>query len=57
MRRATWVGVLVWLAMLGTGWTAEAPWVLAPAAAIFIFVLAVNLTVQSTGRAPVQLEP
>jgi peptide/nickel transport system permease protein len=36
---------------------AEAPWMLAPAAAIFIFVLAVNLTVQSTGRAPVQLEP
>jgi peptide/nickel transport system permease protein len=36
---------------------AEAPWMLAPAAAIFLFVLAVNLTVQSTGRAPVQLEP
>jgi peptide/nickel transport system permease protein len=36
---------------------AEAPWMLAPAAAIFVFVLAVNLTVQSTGRAPVQLEP
>lgn len=36
---------------------ADAPWMLAPAAAIFIFVLAVNLTVQGTGRAPVQLEP
>ena len=35
----------------------EAPWMLAPAAAIFIVVLAVNLTVQATGRAPVQLEP
>lgn len=36
---------------------AEAPWLLAPAAAIFVIVLAVNLTVQGTGRAPVQLEP
>jgi peptide/nickel transport system permease protein len=35
----------------------EAPWMLAPAAAIFVVVLAVNLTVQATGRAPVQLEP
>ena len=35
----------------------EAPWMLAPAAAIFVFVLAVNLTVQGAGRAPVQLEP
>jgi peptide/nickel transport system permease protein len=35
---------------------ADAPWTLAPAAAIFLFVLAVNLTVQGTGRAPVQLE-
>ena len=35
---------------------AEAPWMLAPAAAIFIVVLAVNLSVQGTGRAPVQLE-
>ena len=34
----------------------EAPWMLAPAAAIFVVVLAVNLTVQGTGRAPVQLE-
>jgi peptide/nickel transport system permease protein len=34
----------------------EAPWILAPAAAIFVVVLAVNLTVQGTGRAPVQLE-
>lgn len=35
----------------------EAPWMLAPAAAIFVVVLAVNLTVQASGRAPVQLEP
>ena len=35
----------------------EAPWALAPAAAIFMVVLGVNLLVQSTGRAPVQLEP
>ncbi|MGH9253664.1 MAG: ABC transporter permease [Vicinamibacterales bacterium] len=35
---------------------AEAPWMLAPAAAIFIVVLSVNLVVQGTGRAPVQLE-
>jgi peptide/nickel transport system permease protein len=34
---------------------AEAPWMLAPAAAIFVVVLAVNLVVQGTGRAPVQL--
>ena len=36
---------------------AEAPWMLAPAAAIFVVVLAVNLAVQGTGHAPVQLEP
>jgi peptide/nickel transport system permease protein len=35
----------------------EAPWTLAPAAAIFVVVLAVNLAVQGGGRAPVQLEP
>jgi peptide/nickel transport system permease protein len=35
---------------------AEAPWMLAPAGAIFVVVLAVNLVVQGTGRAPVQLE-
>ena len=35
---------------------ADAPWTLAPAAAIVIVVLAVNLTVQGSGRAPVQLE-
>jgi peptide/nickel transport system permease protein len=34
----------------------EAPWMLAPAAAIFVVVLAVNLAVQGGGRAPVQLE-
>jgi peptide/nickel transport system permease protein len=33
----------------------DAPWILAPAAAIFSVVLAVNLIVQGTGRAPVQL--
>jgi peptide/nickel transport system permease protein len=40
------------VAMIG-----DAPWTLAPAAAIFAVVLGVNLLVQSTGRAPVQLEP
>jgi peptide/nickel transport system permease protein len=40
------------VAMLG-----DTPWALAPAAAIFMVVLGVNLLVQSTGRAPVQLEP
>jgi ABC-type dipeptide/oligopeptide/nickel transport system permease subunit len=34
----------------------DAPWALAPAAAIFMVVLGVNLVVQSTGRAPIQLE-
>jgi peptide/nickel transport system permease protein len=34
----------------------DAPWTLAPAAAIFMVVLGVNLLVQSTGHAPVQLE-
>jgi len=35
----------------------QAPWMLAPAAAIFLAVLGVNLSVQGRGRAPVQLEP
>jgi peptide/nickel transport system permease protein len=35
----------------------DAPWPLAPAVAIFVVVLAVNLVVQGSGRAPVQLEP
>lgn len=35
----------------------DSPWLLAPAAAIFIVVLGVNLVVQGRGRAPVQLEP
>jgi peptide/nickel transport system permease protein len=35
----------------------DAPWMLAPAAAIFVVVLAVNLVVQGSGRTPVQLEP
>jgi peptide/nickel transport system permease protein len=35
----------------------ESPWTLAPAAAIFLVVLAVNLVVQGSGRSPVQLEP
>ncbi len=35
----------------------DAPWSLAPAAAIFVVVLGVNLFAQSHGRAPVQLEP
>lgn len=36
---------------------AEAPWMLAPAIAIFVVVLAVKLAVQGTGHTPVQLEP
>jgi peptide/nickel transport system permease protein len=35
---------------------AESPWTLAPAGAIFVVVLAVNLAVQGGGHAPVQLE-
>jgi peptide/nickel transport system permease protein len=35
----------------------DAPWSLSPVAAIFLVVLGVNLVVQGTGRAPVQLEP
>ena len=34
----------------------DAPWTLAPAAAIFFVVLGVNLFVQGTGRPPIQLE-
>ena len=34
----------------------EAPWMLAPAAAIFAVVFAVNLVVQGSGRSPVQLQ-
>ena len=34
----------------------DAPWALAPAAAIFLVVFAVNLVVQGTSRVPVQLE-
>ncbi len=34
----------------------DAPWALAPAAAIFVVVFAVNLVVQGTGRVPVQLD-
>jgi peptide/nickel transport system permease protein len=36
---------------------ADSPWTLAPAGAIFVVVLAVNLAVQGGGHAPVQLEP
>jgi peptide/nickel transport system permease protein len=35
---------------------ADVPWLLAPAVAIFLTVLAVNLLVQASGRPPVQLE-
>ncbi len=35
----------------------QAPWLLAPAAAIFLVVLGVNLSIQGRGRTPVQLEP
>jgi peptide/nickel transport system permease protein len=35
----------------------DAPWSLAPAGAIFLVVLGVNLLVQGSGQPPVQLEP
>jgi peptide/nickel transport system permease protein len=35
---------------------ADAPWLLAPAVAIFLTVLGINLVVQASGRPPVQLE-
>jgi peptide/nickel transport system permease protein len=35
---------------------ADLPWLLAPAGAIFLTVLAINLMIQATGRPPVQLE-
>lgn len=54
-------GVPTWGTMLqeasNVALVGDAPWMLAPAAAIFVVVLAVNLIVQGTGRAPVQLEP
>ena len=34
----------------------DSPWILAPAAAIFAVVLGINLLIQGSGRAPVQLE-
>jgi peptide/nickel transport system permease protein len=34
----------------------DVPWLLAPAAVIFLTVLAINLVVQASGRPPVQLE-
>ena len=49
-----------WGTMLGEAanvlLVADVPWLLAPAVAIFLTVLAVNLLVQATGRPPVQLE-
>jgi len=50
----TW-GTMLQDATTGT-MIADAPWMLAPAAAIFVVVLGVNLAVQGHGRAPVQLE-
>jgi peptide/nickel transport system permease protein len=51
----TW-GTMLYDAANGALFT-ESPWMLAPAAAIFVVVLAVNLVIQGTGRTPVQLEP
>jgi peptide/nickel transport system permease protein len=51
---ATW-GTMLQDANVAT--LGDAPWALAPAAAIFLVVLGVNLVVQGRGRAPVQLEP
>jgi peptide/nickel transport system permease protein len=53
-------GMATWGTMLrDTGnvlLVADLPWLLAPAVAIFVTVLAINLLVQATGRPPVQLE-
>jgi peptide/nickel transport system permease protein len=51
---ATW-GTMLQDANVAT--LGDAPWALAPAGAIFLVVLGVNLVVQGRGRAPVQLEP
>ena len=52
---ATWGTMLQDAANVAT--LGDAPWALAPAFAIFVVVLAVNLVVQGNGQAPVQLEP
>jgi peptide/nickel transport system permease protein len=52
---ATWGTMLQDAANVAT--LGDAPWTLAPAVAIFLVVLGVNLVVQGSGRAPVQLEP
>ena len=52
---ATWGTMLQDAANVAT--LGDAPWALAPALAIFVVVLGVNLVVQGSGRAPVQLEP
>ena len=51
---ATWGTMLLDAANVSL--VADLPWLLAPAAAIFLTVLAINLLVQATGRPPVQLE-
>jgi peptide/nickel transport system permease protein len=52
---ATWGTMLQDAANVAT--LGDAPWALAPAFAIFAVVLGVNLVVQGSGQAPVQLEP
>jgi peptide/nickel transport system permease protein len=52
---ATWGTMLQEAANVTT--LGDAPWALAPAFAIFAVVLGVNLVVQGSGHAPVQLEP
>jgi peptide/nickel transport system permease protein len=51
---ATWGPMLQEAANVAT--LGDTPWTLAPAAAIFAVVLGVNLVVQGSGRAPIQLE-
>ena len=53
---ATW-GTMLQQDASNVALLADAPWSLAPAVAIFLVVLGVNLLVQGTGRAPVQFEP
>jgi peptide/nickel transport system permease protein len=52
---ATWGTMLQEAANVAT--LADMPWALAPALAIFLVVLGVNLVVQGAGRSPVALEP
>jgi peptide/nickel transport system permease protein len=53
---ATW-GTMLQEGASNVALLADAPWSLAPAIAIFLVVLGVNLVVQGAGRSPVHFEP